>query len=113
MPKILEGHTTFNPDEEEWNEKYQRLIDSETATFEQSLAQGIGISTLLGNFLAATKKYVKHIVDEYHLPEEKRTVPPIPMGPEVPPEERDELYIQNGLLFRFAVDNSGKFDEGE
>ena len=111
ITKTLEGRVTFNSEEDEWNEKYQKLVDSETMTFEQSLVQGMGISSLVGSFVAASKKYAKIIIDEYHIPDAQKSIPPIPMGPDIPDSEKDEIYIQSGILFRFAVDPSGKLDE--
>jgi hypothetical protein len=80
-------------------------------TFEQSLVQGMGISSLVGSFIAASKKYAKIIIDEYHIPDEQKSVAPVPMGPDIPEADRDEIYIQSGILFRFAVDPTGKIDE--
>ena len=96
---------------DDWNEKYQRLVDNETKTFEQSIIQALNLADLVGSFLAAAESCVRTIVDEYHIPDDQKTISPIPMDPSLPPEEKEEIYIANGLLFKFTVDNTGKLDE--
>ncbi len=68
--------------------------------------QSLNMADLTGSFLAASTKHVVTIIDEYHVPNDLKTISPIPME-DVPEEEREELYIHNGLVIKFATDPSG------
>jgi len=68
---------------------------------------GIEISRLVGLFVAAAKSIGKSIIEDFHMPKEQKRVPPFAGIPESM-NEQDDLFITNGILFRFAADPHGE-----
>jgi hypothetical protein len=81
--------------------------------------KGIETSALLGRFMAAVRSIGKTIIDEFHLDASAKTIRPCDVGGDTqggtgqPTLEHDELFICNGILFRFASDPRGAFYESK
>lgn len=86
-------------DEEEWNERYQRLLEWPERTFAGAVERGIAVSAFMGKFESVAMEAVRLIVDEQAIPTRLKSLPPVSMeggGDE-------QVYFFKGLLLRVAV----------
>lgn len=58
---------------------------------------------IMGMFRFTCQRIVRVLVDEYHMPNSKKRIKPTRMG-----TSQEEVFINNGVLFRFAVSDQGK-----
>eukprot|EP00698_Gefionella_okellyi_P004774 TRINITY_DN14419_c0_g1_i1.p1 TRINITY_DN14419_c0_g1~~TRINITY_DN14419_c0_g1_i1.p1 ORF type:complete len:1104 (+),score=280.52 TRINITY_DN14419_c0_g1_i1:41-3313(+) len=94
---------------EEWNLPYQEIVDKSETSFDENCQKGLALADYIGQFLLVAKAIGMTLIDEYHLPVHEKTVKPVALS-DGDVAEQEELYICNGMLFRFPTDATGERD---
>ena len=99
-----------------WNEEFQKLL-----SMSEGEKKWKALSRLGKDFVYCSKTYGKIIITEYHLPDDKKTIPPEKSLGGVAGGEK---YLCAGIFFKFALDielskgkwmyggENGRFDHG-
>merc|ERR1719238_66040 len=101
FPGLIESITPGNTDEPYWNHMFQQITQNlsiktdkttQTYRFQQ-------LSSLVKDFSETAQTFAKIIIDEFHLPDEKKTVAP---HRTLGGEAGGDKYLHHGILFKMA-----------
>ena len=111
-----ESKLTMKLEDRSWNEEFQRALN-----MPEGEKKWKALARLGKDFVYCSKTYGKIIITEYHLPDDKKTIPPEKSLGGVAGGEK---YLCAGIFFKFALDidlgndkwmyggKHGRFDHG-
>lgn len=108
LATIANSIKSYEFDESEWNERWQRLSEKPAWSFEKAVEKAVAMSAFVGKFNSLSRTIVETLVDEMALPFHLKSIKPMegdyadpgPDGATSLKPGSPVVYYSNGLLFR-------------
>eukprot|EP00698_Gefionella_okellyi_P019190 TRINITY_DN584_c0_g1_i1.p1 TRINITY_DN584_c0_g1~~TRINITY_DN584_c0_g1_i1.p1 ORF type:complete len:1314 (-),score=331.34 TRINITY_DN584_c0_g1_i1:549-4436(-) len=91
--------------ERNWNEEYQRLVDTHTESPQQLWEKYHDLNEVITHFVETAKEQGRIVISEVSLPVEQKTIPPADFGGIA----GGSKYFSQGVFFKFVKDESGLY----